>query len=172
MSDEPPPIVIVPYDPEWPSHFEAERGLLVETLSEWLVADIEHVGSTAVVGLCAKPVVDIMVPVAGLEESKPAIAAAESVGYRYYEYKTDVMHWHCKYVEGEIPKHLHMVPYNSPLWADRLAFRDALRDDPALAEEYATLKTDLAVKFRTARDAYTEAKSPFVRRVLASVSGS
>ncbi len=158
---------MVAYDASWPDEFHRERLLLAETLGEWIVAEIEHVGSTAVPGLAAKPVIDVMAPVAGLEESKPAIAAAVSVGYEYHPYRADVMHWHCKYVGDKTPRHLHLVPYESPLWHDRLVFRDALRANSDFAAEYAELKLRLARKHRHERDAYTNAKTPFVERVLA-----
>lgn len=88
-------------------------------------------------------------------------------GYRYAEYKTDVMHWFCKPSFEHRTHHLHLIPFESPLWRDRLAFRDALRRSPALADEYAELKASLAQKYELDRDAYTEAKSPFIERVLA-----
>ena len=76
------------------------------------------------------------------------------------------MHWFCKPSPQSRTHHLHLVPYGSALWMQRLRFRDALRADPALAAEYAALKCELARRFRHDREAYTEAKTPFVERVL------
>ena len=67
--------------------------------------------------------------------------------------------------------HLHLVPYGSSLWRERLAFRDRLRGDAGLAAEYAALKLELAERFELDREAYTDAKEPFVRRVLAPRAG-
>jgi len=150
--------------------FDAERGALESILSSWLTGSIEHVGSTAVHGLDAKPVIDIMAPVQGLEESRPAIDVVTSAGYAYFPYKADVMHWFCKPSPTYRTHHLHLVPYESAHWQERLAFRDALRNSPELAAEYADLKYSLVEQFRHDREAYTDAKTPFVRRVLLKLS--
>jgi GrpB-like predicted nucleotidyltransferase (UPF0157 family) len=160
------PVEVVAYDDCWPSKFEAERSLLEAVLAPWLAGSIEHIGSTAVPLLPAKPVIDIMVPVKTLEASRPAIEAATSVGYVYYPYKAEVMHWFCKPSPHFRTHHLHLVPFGSSLWHQRLIFRDALRQSALLAAEYAELKLRLAAKFRLDREAYTEAKASFVGRVL------
>jgi GrpB-like predicted nucleotidyltransferase (UPF0157 family) len=118
-------------------------------------------------GLAAKPIIDIMAPVRSLEDSKRAIDAATQHGYMYYPYQADLMHWFCKPSPAHRTHHLHLVPYGSPLWKDRITFRQALRDSRSLAEEYAQLKYKLATTFHNDREAYTHAKEPFVRRVLA-----
>jgi GrpB-like predicted nucleotidyltransferase (UPF0157 family) len=88
---------IVPYDPAWPIRFEAERELLLDVIGPWLVAgSIEHIGSTAIPGLAAKPVIDIMAGVANLEGSHAALAVLERHQYCYAPYRADVMRWFCK----------------------------------------------------------------------------
>ena len=165
---------IVPYDPAWPSMFEQERSLLQEALGEWLSGPVEHVGSTAVPGLAAKPVIDIMAGVQSLEESRDAIAAAGRLAYVYYPYRPEMMHWFCKPSAAFRTHHLHLVPFNSRLWIERLAFRDYLRRDSAAAAEYASSKMQLAKQFEFDREAYTDAKGPFIQRVveLALAGGS
>jgi GrpB-like predicted nucleotidyltransferase (UPF0157 family) len=163
-----PPIHIVPYDPSWPALFATERELLHELVSPWLVGAIEHVGSTAVVGLSAKPIIDIMAGVESLSASADAQDALAQRGYHYAPYKSDVMHWFCKPSPQVRTHHLHLVPYQSVLWNERLAFRDLLRSDPAVALEYDALKRDLAARHRDDREAYTDAKSPFIERALGS----
>ena len=160
-------IELAAYDPSWPLKFEAERALLETLLAPWLAGKIEHIGSTAVPLLPAKPIIDIAAPVHTLAASRPAIAAATGAGYAYWPYKAEVMHWFCKPSPQFRTHHLHLVPAGSPLWRERLAFRDALRASPALAAEYADLKRRLADQYRNDREAYTEAKTPFVQRVLA-----
>jgi GrpB-like predicted nucleotidyltransferase (UPF0157 family) len=160
------PVHIVPYDPTWPLLFQAERSLLASALSEWVVGSIEHVGSTAVVGLSAKPVIDIMVGVGSLPASEAAKPVLQKHGYQYADYKTDVMHWFCRPSFEVRTHHLHLVPYGSSLWHERLAFRDLLRANPAVAREYDTLKRELALKHRFDREAYTQAKYPFIARCL------
>jgi len=163
-----PPVHIAPYDSEWPRRFEEERNALSKSIGTWLVGPIEHVGSTAVPGLAAKPIIDIMAPVRDLESSKPALEALAGLGYCYFPYRKDIMHWLCKPSNGFRTHHLHLVPLGSALWIDRLAFRDALRRDSALAAEYQDLKRELAERYRYDREAYTDAKGPFVERVLES----
>jgi GrpB-like predicted nucleotidyltransferase (UPF0157 family) len=106
-----------------------------------------------------------------LEDSRPAIAAAARLQYVYFPYRTDVMHWFCKPSAAERTHHLHLVPIDSQLWIDRLAFRDHLRQHPTVAAEYAELKAELADRFRMDREAYTDAKAPFVARVLGVARG-
>jgi GrpB-like predicted nucleotidyltransferase (UPF0157 family) len=150
----------------WPSIFETERIALAELLAPWIVGAIEHVGSTAVPGLAAKPIVDIMIGVANLDLSEPAISALESAAYCYFPYRADVMHWFCKPSPFVRTHHLHLVPFRSPLWLERLAFRDYLLAHNDVALEYAELKKLLADKYRSDREAYTDAKGPFIQRIL------
>ncbi len=159
-------VAVVEYDPSWPAQFEAERALLEPILASWLAGPIQHVGSTAVPGLPAKPVIDIMAPVPSLEAARPAIGAVAAAGYCHFPYKAETMHWFCKPSPSHRTHHLHLVPFQSLAWIQRLAFRDALRRDPGLAAQYAALKRDLAVRFRLDREAYTAAKAPFIRQVL------
>ncbi len=160
------PIEVVDYTPQWVELFALEQDALARELKTWLVGLPEHIGSTAVPGLAAKPIIDIMAPVASLEASLPAIEAAGRIGYVHYPYMPDVMHWFCKPDPSHRTHHLHLVPLGSPLWVDRLAFRDALRASEALQKEYQSLKRALAQVHRDDREAYTSAKGPFIERVL------
>ena len=160
------PVHLVPYDPSWPARFHEERAVLERALAAWLVGPIEHIGSTAVPGMIAKPVIDILAPVETLEASRPAIAAAIEAGYAYFAYRPDIMHWLCKPSAAFRTHHLHLVPLASSLWAERIAFRDCLRATPAIASEYAELKKRLARKFEFDREGYTDAKAPFVQRIV------
>ena len=173
MTDRPAqpeePVRLVPYDPSWPKRFDLERRALGELLQPWLSGPIEHVGSTAVPGLLAKPVIDIMAAVESLPASRPAIAALVLVGWVHFPYREDVMHWFCKPSPAFRTHHLHLVPFESRLWRDRLAFRNLLRRDSTVAAEYAELKRELAGRYEFDREAYTEAKGPFVKRVLSRI---
>ena len=159
-------VELVPYDPAWPGRFRAESERLGRVLSRWLVAPVEHTGSTAVPGLVAKPVIDIMAPVSSLEASRDAIAAAATLGYLHAAYRDDVMHWFCKPSPRHRTHHLHLVPHGSRTWSDRLLFRDRLRRDATLRRDYARLKRTLAATHRNDRDAYSAAKGPFIEGVL------
>lgn len=161
-----PPVHIEPHNPEWPAMFAAERAILEEVLRPWLRGPIEHIGSTSIPGLPAKPIIDIGAPVASLEESVGAIEAVRPLSYCYFPYKADTMHWFCKPSDFHRTHHLHIVPIESPLWRDRLAFRDYLREHPEAAEEYRRLKVALAEAHRHDREAYTELKGPFIQRII------
>ena len=160
------PVYITPYDRSWPALFEAERTLLTTILRPWLAGPVEHVGSTAVPGMPAKPVLDIMAGVGSLEASRDAAAVLQEHAYHYAPYRSDVMHWFCKPGISERTHHLHLIPFGSPLWHERLRFRNCLRSNRAVAEEYAALKYHLAELHRENREAYTQAKGAFIARVL------
>jgi len=138
---------------------------LFAALGKWLTGTIEHVGS-AVPRLAAKPVIDIMAGVESLSASRPAISALSEFGYCYAPYRPDLMHWFCKPSPALRTHHLHLVPFQNRLWIERLAFRDYLRTHPDVALQYANLKHRLAEQHRFDREAYTEAKSEFVGRVV------
>lgn len=165
-------VEIVAYDPAWPARFQAECELLVQLLGGWLAGRPEHIGSTAVQGLAAKPVIDIMAPVQSLAASKGAVSRAAQLEYQYFPYKPEAMHWLCKPTPDRRTHHLHLVPLGSSLWKERLAFRDALRSSADLRTEYEELKRGLARRYGTDREAYTEAKSSFIERVLATSAGA
>lgn len=145
------PIALVDYDPAWPVKFAAEKEVLLGSLRPWLLGSIEHVGSTAIPGLRAKPVIDIMVGVGTLSGSRHAIPVLRELGYNYWPYKADVMHWLCKPSADFRTHHLHLIPLDSAVWQARLAFRDYLRRDASAAAEYSTLKDELAAKHRNDR---------------------
>jgi GrpB-like predicted nucleotidyltransferase (UPF0157 family) len=159
-------IEVVPYRSDWPGLFDTEAKSLAVVLSAWLAGDIEHIGSTAVPGLAAKPVIDIMAPVHDLATAIPAIAALRALDYVHFPYKPDEMHWFCKPSPAHRTHHLHLVPFGSAPWRKRLLFRDALRRDAALAAAYARLKHRLASGYPHDREAYTDGKAPFIQSVL------
>lgn len=161
------PVEIVPFDHEWPARFARERDVLTAALAVWLAAPIEHMGSTAVPGLPAKPVIDILVPVGSLETSRGALPVAARLGYCYAPYETHLRHWFCKPSFTLRTHHLHLVPIGSPQWHRPLAFRDYLRAHADAAAEYAELKRELAARHRLDREAYTQAKRPFIDRITA-----
>jgi GrpB-like predicted nucleotidyltransferase (UPF0157 family) len=160
------PVRIVPHDPSWPARFEAEKVLLEQTLGAWVTGGIHHVGSTAVPGLAAKPVIDVLVGVHDLLSSRACIEKLAKLDYRYALYRADEMHWLCKPERSHRTHHLHLVPTGSRRFRAELAFRDALRADSDLAEEYATLKRALAEDFEHDREGYTRAKAAFIEKAL------
>jgi GrpB-like predicted nucleotidyltransferase (UPF0157 family) len=167
VSHEPEePIRIVPYDPGWPALFEEERAALDEAIGRWATGGIHHIGSTAVPGLDAKPIVDILVGVEDLEGSKAAFGPLDELGYLYAPYRVEEMHWFCKPHPSRRTHHLHLVSAGSSRFRDELAFRDRLRADPQLAAQYAELKHRLGARLEHDREAYTDAKADFIRSAL------
>lgn len=156
----------MPYDAAWPARFEEERTALAEAIGEWTLDGIHHVGSTAVPGLEAKPVIDTLAGVPDIRQSRACFEPLSRLGYLYAPYRAEEMHWFCKPHPSHRTHHLHLVPVSSQRYRDELAFRDRLRADPKTAADYAALKQALAKRFADDRDAYTEAKSDFISRVL------
>lgn len=167
MTSSEAPVVIVPYDPAWPTKFEEEAAILRHRLAPWLVGPVEHIGSTAVPGLAAKPVIDIMAGIQTLEASRPAIAVATDLGYCYWPYQADLEHWFCKPSAAHRTHHLHLIPIGSEQWLRAIGFRDHLRAHPETARSYAALKERLASEHHLDREAYTDAKRPFIDRITA-----
>ena len=157
-----------PYDPSWPEAFAAERGRLASLLPG-VFTEIEHIGSTAVPGMLAKPVIDLM---AGVESMARARSIAEHVCNSGYTTSTAFnetlvdRQWFMRWAEGHRTHHLHVVVHGGDVWREHLAFRDKLRSDSALAARYATLKSRLATAHAADREAYTAAKTGFIRSAL------
>jgi GrpB-like predicted nucleotidyltransferase (UPF0157 family) len=160
------PIQLAPSDPGWPARFEHERAALEEAIGEWACGGIHHVGSTAVPGLIAKPIIDILVGVENLEASRACFEPLGKLDYLYAPYRADEMHWFCKPHPSRRTHHLHLIPTDSRRFRDELAFRNWLRASPAAAKEYAALKRGLADRFSHDREAYTDAKSEFISSTL------
>jgi GrpB-like predicted nucleotidyltransferase (UPF0157 family) len=162
------PVELSPYSPLWPAVYEVERERIAALFAGEEVA-IEHIGSTAVPGLGAKPIIDVMlgVPALALVESRMDALAAE--GYRYvkeFELSIPERRYFDKR-EGHPGRfHLHAVVNGSPFWIRHLAFRDALRADPALAARYWKVKQSAAARNPRDRSAYTEGKTDFIRGVI------
>jgi GrpB-like predicted nucleotidyltransferase (UPF0157 family) len=162
----PEPVRIERYDSTWPARFEEERAALASAIGDWAVGGIHHVGSTAVPGLEAKPVIDILVGVRDLNEARSCFDQLARLGYLYAPYRVAEMHWFCKPHPSRRTHHLHLVPTDSPRFRDELAFRDCLRSRPEVAEEYRALKRRLAAEFEHDREAYTAAKANFIHATM------
>ncbi|MGI9167414.1 MAG: GrpB family protein [Pyrinomonadaceae bacterium] len=156
------------YNPAWPRMFAEEKRHLLNCLPHELIRRIEHFGSTAVPNLAAKSVVDILVEVTSLEETKNRIVPVlEAQGYDYF-WRTDVSPAYAWFIKrdssGGRTHHIHMVESRFEQW-DRLLFRDYLIDHPQIAREYEVLKRSLAANCEHDREAYTKGKTEFVVRV-------
>jgi GrpB-like predicted nucleotidyltransferase (UPF0157 family) len=157
-----------PYDPEWPRRFEEERARLKPVLRRWLDGELEHIGSTAVPGLAAKPTIDMLAPVRDLEDSRTAFEPLRELAYAYRVHRPEAHAFSKPAGAGwwEATHGLHLTERGSDLWVERLAFRDALRADPALASEYEAWKQRKA-NAPGADGPYAASKFDFVASVLA-----
>ncbi len=158
-------ITIVDYDPRWPTLFDNEAAAVEAAIGPWVTGGIHHVGSTAVPGMAAKPIIDIHVGVADLKSALPCIAVLAPLEYCYAPYRPEIMHWFCKPDPAARTHHLHLVPTGSLRYREELAFRDYLRQHTAQAHAYEQLKRALAERFPDDREAYTDGKSEFVLQV-------
>jgi GrpB-like predicted nucleotidyltransferase (UPF0157 family) len=157
-----------PYDPLWSSGFETERQRLTSLLPGVFLV-IEHIGSTAVPGMPAKPIIDLLAGVASMALAKSIAERICASGYtasvEFNETLVD-RKWFMRWAAGHRTHHLHVVVQGSNLWHEHLAFRDALRSSPLLAARYAALKSQLAATHTNDREAYTDAKTEFIRSAL------
>lgn len=164
-------IYLVPYDSSWPEKFQKEKELIEKTIREYITGGIHHVGSTAIPGLSAKPIIDILVGVESLEKSRPCIKILEKINYCYYPYKEKYEHWFCKPSSEHRTHHLHLMVRDSPEFKAKIAFRDYLISQSETVTEYEVLKRDLAKKFKNDREGYTEAKTDFVKEIVRKALG-
>lgn len=163
------PVVIESYDPDWPAAFEAERGRLLAVLGDPAFR-IEHVGSTSVPGLGAKPIIDMLLGGPSLEAVEARIPDLCACGYDYIPEHEAVLPQR-RYLAWPRTRprrfHLHGVVRGGDFWVDHLLFRDALRASPDRAAAYLALKHELAGRFQDDRESYTEGKTAFITEVVA-----
>src|ERR1044072_9524664 len=159
-------VSLVDYNESWAEIFAEEQALLAGVLTD-TKAQIEHIGSTAVVGLSAKPVIDIMI---GIEDFSladslvPKIVAADYDYIKAFETEMPYRRYFTRRVDGDDTHHIHMVAIGSEFWLRLLLFRDYLREHKNVRDEYANLKSELAKLEWPDVDDYAEAKTAFIRR--------
>jgi GrpB-like predicted nucleotidyltransferase (UPF0157 family) len=158
-------IVIVDYDPAWPALYLEERERLAITLGS-LARDIEHIGSTSVARLPAKPIIDILVTVDHLDTADPYIEPLQRLGYTFFPVLGNANR-HAFGKGTPHTHHVHIVRRDGEEHIRPIAFRDYLRAHPEAAQEYALLKRGLAIRFHDDRTAYNAAKTDFIREIVA-----
>lgn len=162
-------IEVVDYDPVWPERYEAAADRVADALGDRLERT-EHIGSTAVPGLAAKPVVDLRAMVEPDADLSACVDAIE--GATAFEYVDDMRHWKLLRRLGEDDRvkayNLHLTHVDGEEWRKNVRFRDYLREHPEAREEYAELKREAAAAHPDDVEAYTEAKTAFVERCLAA----
>ncbi|MDP9238155.1 MAG: GrpB family protein [Chloroflexota bacterium] len=177
------PIIIADYDPAWPLRFERERELILRTCGAGPFVRIEHMGSTAVPGLAAKPIIDMMPGLRTLDDAPPLIPRLQSFGYEYvpeFEQPNDFdegmpeRRYFRKDLAGERAFHMHMVAVTSDFWGTHLLFRNFLRISPEDMREYERVKRRVAAEYNATltpqsnmNAGYTDKKSDCVNGILA-----
>jgi GrpB-like predicted nucleotidyltransferase (UPF0157 family) len=160
-------VVVVEYRPGWRKIFEDEERIIRAALGD-VSARVEHVGSTAVEGLAAKPIVDIMVGLEDFSLADGLVPKIEALGYEYVRKFEEVMpfrRFFTKEQDGVRTHQIHMVAVGCEFWERLLLFRDFLRRNPEVAEKYASLKKELAGREWGDVDEYADAKTEFVRGI-------
>ena len=163
-------LVIVDYDPAWVEMFEAEKTRILGVIGDKILA-IEHIGSTSVPGLGAKPIIDILIGLRDLSDAALCIAPVESLGYDYITKFENIMPFRRYFrkvrSDGEHTHHIHMVAISHDFWTRHLLFRDYLRTHPDDAAAYEKVKRELASQFtgETVND-YADAKSEIINAIM------
>jgi len=162
-------VEIVEYNPKWVTLYTNEKSKILALVGHIAVA-VEHIGSTAVPGLGAKPTIDLMVAVHRLSDADKCIKPLGNIGYEYQPEHEDTMPERRFFRKGEPPKeqhyHLHMIEKQSQFWKEHMAFRDYLRTHPETAQQYYELKKELASKYGSDREGYTNAKTSFIDSIV------
>jgi GrpB-like predicted nucleotidyltransferase (UPF0157 family) len=162
------PIVIVDYNPRWPIMYEEEKALILGAIGH-IIADIEHIGSTSVPWLGAKPIIDIMIGLHRLDDAVECIPRLEGIGYTYvpeFEARVPERRFFRKGPDAARSHHIHMVERASAFWADHILFRNYMRTHEEDAMLYLLLKKELAARFGSNRQGYNDAKASFVEAIL------
>ena len=156
-------------DPDWKDKGIREREELHNVLSAFNVKQVEHIGSTAIPNLPAKPIIDLMASVPSLELISQIVESLALHHWHYVPPKLDKKPWRRFFVKVKNDKrvaHLQLMQEGEERWGKLLTFRDKLRTDAHLANEYAVMKSQLAREFNDDRERYTEAKTEFINKVL------
>jgi GrpB-like predicted nucleotidyltransferase (UPF0157 family) len=162
------PVHVAEYDPAWPDRFAEQQDRAAAILAPWLAAPIEHIGSTSVPGLPAKPVIDMLAPVRSLAQAQAAVAPLQADGWVFWP-EDPCCHYRLWFLRPQPETrthHLHLIEHDHPHARALIAFRDTLRAEVGLRIRYAELKKQLGRQHRDNRNAYTNAKSEFVATVL------
>ena len=163
-------VALAEYDPSWPQQYEEAAHWLRDHLGSDIILSVEHFGSTAIPGMPAKPIIDILVEIPSFSEAKRRVLPLlNSQTWEYWWYQGKMMFVKRHKLMGRRTQHVHMMPSGRSR-RERLAFRDHLRSDPKDASRYAALKRELAKSHRKDRERYTEAKSDFVSRIVSKAS--
>ena len=158
-------VTLVPHSEEWHQLFKEEASRIVDATGDPSLR-VEHIGSTPICGISAKPVLDIMIGMPEFETELPFVASLEAIGYEYKgENGVPERHFFGKGTPRTV--HLNVVRFGGSFWLSHLAFRDFLLNNQDAALEYERLKIHLATQFPNDREAYTNGKETFIKKIVA-----
>jgi GrpB-like predicted nucleotidyltransferase (UPF0157 family) len=164
-------IYIADYDEKWPVLYREVSRPLAEAFGAYLV-EMQHIGSTSVPGLGAKPIIDIAVDLRDYPLPQEVVEAVEKLGYTHRgEYGIAGRHYFKRYCDDGLMVHVHAYSPGNDEWAKHIVFRDYMRAHPEAARKYETLKRDLASRYADQREVYTESKTDFVQEILRKAGG-
>lgn len=158
---------LLPHNIKWSQSFEKEKKILSKVLND-LVIDIQHIGSTSIPGILAKPIIDIAIGIKSMKDSKKFIPLLESLEYEYVP-KFGSLNLHTFFAKGPDKKrthYVHLLKYNGKIWQNDLLFKDFLTKDKNRAKQYEKLKRDLAKNYADNRKKYTSSKNEFIVKIL------
>ena len=162
------PVVLFQYDREWNVLFKKEKDAIQGKIGKYILS-IDHIGSTAIEGALAKPEIDILIGLENLGAADNCVGLLEKIGYSYFQRFEEFVpeRRYFRRSNGIIPLfHIHMVQRNSAFWKDCMNFRNYLRDNPTVLEEYSNLKKELLLACGGDRKKYSEAKKDFISSIL------
>jgi GrpB-like predicted nucleotidyltransferase (UPF0157 family) len=162
-------IEVVPPNPDWIEAGRAEVKELMHRLSPYGVKEVEHVGSTSIRNLPAKPIIDVMAMIPSFDQAEEIAGKLAEDDWHYVPVELDERPWRRFFIKVEHDKrvaHLHLMMKGEPRWEQQRLFRDRLNGNPSLRKEYEDLKKSLATQFPDDREAYSDGKAAFIERVL------
>lgn len=161
---------VIPYNPEWATEFEREKARILNACGNKIVA-VEHIGSTSVPGLAAKPIIDIAVGVKRLQDAKLLLSCLKKLDYHFYKEFQRQRLFVAKGPDEKRTHYLHVMRYNGAKWKTDRLFRNYLRTHPKAVREYSDLKQKLAQAHPDDRQAYADGKTAFISAIIAKASG-
>ena len=160
---------VVPYNPEGATEFEREKARILNACGSKVVA-VEHIGSTSVPGLAAKPIIDIAVGIRRLKDAKKLLPALKKLNYHFYKEFQRQRLFVAKGPDERRTHYLHVMRYNGAKWKTDQLFRNYLRSHPKAVQQYADLKQKLAQTHPDDRRAYADEKDAFIKSIIAKAS--
>ena len=159
-------VQLSPYNPLWGKLYIKEEKLIYPLVKKYIL-DIQHIGSTSILGAKSKPIIDIAIGVKNIEDGKKFINPLKQLGYDYkYSAGIKGRHFFAKENEIETTHYIHIEKLGGKLWKNQIIFRDYLRKHKETVIKYNKLKSELAKKYKDSREKYTAQNNKFIKNIL------